>query len=215
MICYTMKIKSWIIYMKKFTSFLLILFIAILPAQANDKEQQELKLYVENLIAKGYEVLNNPALEQQERIRQSSLLIKENLYLDWMAKYALGRHRRVLSKDMIDNFTNVYSSFVVKAYSNLASQYSGEKAVIKKVKQIDDDMFIVSVEILKTNSAVPIRVEYLVHKVTKANKNTYKVADVITEGISILNSQQSEFNSVISNQGIEYLIDNLSQKVSS
>jgi phospholipid transport system substrate-binding protein len=200
--------------MKNLISLLLSLFIAISPAHAND-ETQELKLYVENLIATGYEVLNNPALEQQERIRQSSLLIKKNLYLDWMANYTLGRHRRVLSKDVIDNFTNVYSKFVVKAYSDLASHYSGEKAVIKKVKQIDDDMFIVGMEILKTNSAVPIRVEYLIYKVTNTNKNTYKVADVITEGISILNSQQSEFNSVISNQGIEYLIDNLSQKVNS
>jgi phospholipid transport system substrate-binding protein len=201
--------------MKKLTSFLLILFIAILPARAEDQDSQELKLYVENLIANGYALLNNKDLDKQERIRQSSLLIKENLYLDWMAKYSLGRHRRSLSQDMIDQFTNVYSNFIVKVYSDLASHYSGEKAVIKTIKQIDEDMFIVNMEILKTNSAVPIRVEYLVHKFTNPNRNIYKVADVITEGISILNSQQSEFNSVISNQGIEYLINNLSQKINS
>ena len=48
----------------------------------------------------------------------------------------------------------------------------------------------------------------------KTKQNPYKVADIITEGVSILNSQQSEFNNIISNQGIDALIDDLKGKVS-
>ena len=37
---------------------------------------------------------------------------------------------------------------------------------------------------------------------------------MITEGVSILNSQQTEFDNVISNNGIDALISNLKEKLS-
>ena len=75
-------------------------------------------------------------------------------------------------------------------------------------------MFIINMEILKKDSDMPVKVDYLVHKLEKTKQNPYKVGDIITEGVSILNSQQSEFNNIISNQGIDALIDDLKGKIS-
>jgi ABC-type transporter MlaC component len=52
-----------------------------------------------------------------------------------------------------------------------------------------------------------------VHKLENAKKSTYKIDDIITEGVSILNSQKSEFNNIIINQGIDALIDDLKGKL--
>lgn len=198
--------------MKNLATLLFVLLTTISHVNA-DQETEKLKAYVEHLTSQSYDTFNDKNLSEQDRVKQSSQLIQENLHLDWMAKYTLGRHRRVLSQDKINEFLAVYSQFVVKAYSDLSRHYKGEKATIKKVKQIDDNMFIVSMEILQPNSESTIKVDYLVHKLKNAKGSPYRVADIITEGISILNSQQSEFNSVISNQGIDSLIDNLRQKV--
>jgi len=51
-------------------------------------------------------------------------------------------------------------------------------------------------EIFKKDSDSPVAVDYLVHKLTNAKQNPYKVGDIITEGVSILNSQQTEFDNV-------------------
>ena len=199
--------------MKVINTILLYMFVCILPASAQN-ETEELKIYVDNLITEGYNIVNDTNLSDDEKIKRSSALIRANLHLGWMAKHSLGRHKKSLSAQKIQEFTEVYSKFVVQAYADLSKNYSGVKAVIRKVNKVDDDMFIISMEILKKDSDSPVKVDYLVHKLENVKKNPYRVGDIITEGVSILNSQQSEFNSIISNQGIDALIENLKKKLS-
>ncbi|MFK7967758.1 MAG: phospholipid-binding protein MlaC [Rickettsiaceae bacterium] len=199
--------------MKIINIILLSIFVYIAPVNAQD-DVEKLKVYVDNLITQGYDIVNDPTLTEDQKITRSSALISANLYLDWMAQYSLGRNKRSLSTQKMQEFTEVYSKFVVRAYAELSKNYSGVKAAIKKVTKVTDNAFIINMEILTTGSDIPVKVDYLVHKLTKTKQTSYKVGDIITEGVSILNSQQSEFNSIISNQGIDALIDNLKEKLS-
>ena len=192
-----------------FTAFLILFYSSSAYASS---EVQELKTYVENLIDKGYEIFNDQRLSDTERTDKSRQLIRSHLHLDWMAKHTLGRHRRVISKNKIAEFSKIYSQFVVKAYTDLSTSYNGEKAVLKRIRQINDDMFIVNTEILRPGGQLPIKVDYLVHKIENGIEDIYLIGDIITEGISILNSQQAEFNSVISSSGIDALIADLQSR---
>lgn len=58
-----------------------------------------------------------------------------------------------------------------------------------------------------------MKIDYLIHKLENETKNPYRIGDIITEGISVLNSQQSEFNGVISSREIDALITELKQKL--
>lgn len=196
----------------KIISFTIFVFLFCISSAYANSEVQELKTYVENLIDKSYEIFNDQKLSNTERTDKSKQLIRSHLYLDWMAKYTLGRHRRVISKNKIAEFSKIYSKFVVKAYTDLSTSYNGEKAVLKRIRQINDDMFIVNMEILRPSGQLPIKVDYLVHKIENDTKDPYRIGDIITEGISILNSQQAEFNSVISNRGIDALITDLQSR---
>lgn len=192
---------------------LVILLMMSLACQtvyaASEEDTTKLKVYVEDLIQKGSDLVNDKSLSENERRAKSGAMIKSHLYLDWMAKYTLGRHRRVLSEAQIKEFVQVYSLFVVKAYADLTTNYKGEKAVLTNIKQIDDDLFVVNSEFIRPGSQSPVKVDYLVHKIEGNKKDPYLIGDIITEGISILNSQQSEFNSVISSHGIDWLIADL------
>ncbi|NRB10005.1 MAG: ABC transporter substrate-binding protein [Rickettsiaceae bacterium] len=193
-------------------------FIPRINAIQNNPDQSEevtqLRFYIQNLVDQGYDLLNNPSLPNKAKRKEIRKLISRNLYLDWMARYTLGRHRRVMSEADIEEFVNIYSQFVVKAYTDLFEYYNGHRALIKNIQQIDEDSFITQMEIVKADSQSPIEVSYLIHRITVAGqKDQYKIADIITEGISILNSQQSEFNSVILNQGLDVLIEDLQAKI--
>ena len=196
----------------KIISFTIFVFLFCISSAYASSEVQELKSYVENLIDKGYEVFNDQKLSDTERTDKSRQLIRSHLHLDWMAKYTLGRHRRVIPKNKIAEFSKIYSKFVVTAYTDLSTSYNGEKAVLKRIRQINDDMFIVNMEILRPSGQLPIKVDYLVHKIENDTKDPYRIGDIITEGISILNSQQAEFNSVISSRGIDALITDLQSR---
>lgn len=197
----------------KLLIFSFLLFLNI-PAYASlsGEDVNELKLYVEGVIDKGYDLVQDENLTDEERHRKVSKMIRSHLHLDWMARYALGRNRRMLSDAKISEFARVYSNFVVKVYADLSSSYNGEKAQVKNIKQIDDDMFIVNMEIIRPSDQDSIKIDYLIHKIDNATKNKYRIGDIITEGISVLNSQQSEFNSVISSKGIDALIADLKQR---
>ncbi len=202
--------------MKIVSVILLIISLVCQTAYgASEEDTKKLKAYVEELIQEGSDLVNDKSLSDKERQVKSSTMIKSHLYLDWMAKYTLGRHRRALSEAQIKEFVRVYSLFVVKAYADLTTNYKGEKAVLTNIKQIDDDLFIVNSELVRPGAQSPIKVDYLVHKIKDNKKDPYLIGDIITEGISILNSQQSEFNSVISSHGIDWLIADLEKRVQS
>lgn len=173
------------------------------------KKIDGLKIYIEALIDNGYKIFNDKTISNTERTKRIRALISSHLDLDWMAKSALGHHRRTISKDKISEFSKVYSQFVIKAYTDLSISYGGEKAVLKKIRKIDHDMFIVNMEILRPNGQQPIKIDYLIHQINTDKNEPYRIGDIITEGISILNSQQAEFNSFISNKGIDKLINDL------
>lgn len=196
--------------------FLLLIMAILVPTLSYAKEDHlEIKKYVHNVLNQGYSILKDDGLPAAEEAEQIKVFLHNNLDLVWMAKYTLGIHNRTLAKEKIEEFIEIYTKFVIKSYSDLAQYYNGETAQIRNIVKIDDGMFIVSMEIVKQSSEPPIKVDYLIHEKNNNNKQTFKVADVIAEGISLLNSQQAEFNNVIINQGIDELIKNLKSKLTS
>ena len=193
----------------------LILFISNASAEisaAVNNEKADLKIYVENLMQQGYDIFHDASLNDQDRKNKASELIRSHLYFDWMANYSLGRFRKKVPDAKIQEFINTYTNFVVKAYTDLTLNYHGEKGIFKSIKKIDDNLFMVSTEILKPDTGSSIKVDYLVHKIADG-KTPYLVGDIITEGISILNSQQSEFNGILIKRGIDGLIADLESKI--
>ncbi len=191
--------------------FLVLLYSNLSLASAKTEETAELRAYVEKLIQQGYDLVNDQKLTKEQQKQKSSELIKTHMHLEWMAQYTLGRHKRQLSKEQLNQFIKVYSNFVVRAYTDLTTNYKGEKAVLTNVKQIDDDLFIVNTEFIRPGVQSPIKVDYLIHEVN-SKENRFLVGDIITEGVSILNSQQAEFDNTISTYGIEKLIADLKKK---
>jgi phospholipid transport system substrate-binding protein len=191
---------------------ILLVFSFTVQNACASQQTEELEAYVTKLREQGYEIVRNSQLSDQEKKKKSGEIIRSHLYLDWMAKHSLGRHRRAMSKSKLDEFTKVYSDFIVEAYSSLATNYSGEKAVFRHIKQVDESLFLVNTEILRQDSQSPVKVDYLIHKFKNQKGNVYQVGDIITEGVSVLNSQQYEFNSVISSEGIDALIADLKKK---
>ena len=198
---------------KVISLYLVLFFLSITKVYAAP-ETQDLKSYVENLLDQSNKMLHDTKLSAQERHKKTNSLIRSHLYLQWMAEHSLGRFKRGIPQTKIDKFVNVYSKFIVKAYSDLADHYNGERAVFTGMKKLDTDLYIVNTEIVKPGTESPIKVDYLVHKLNNP-KTPYLVGDIITEGISILNSQQSEFNNILATRGIDGLISDLQKKINS
>lgn len=200
--------------MKSFLHIALLIIFCSNPVFASDSNNNEIKFFIKDLIQQGYDLFHDPDISRSELEKETSRLIRDNLHLNWMANYTLGRHKKSLTQEKISEFTDVYKKFVVLAYTSLSNSYDGEKAIITSVQKLNDFMFMVNLEIAKPNSTKNIKVAYLVHKIEdESSDKIFLIGDVITEGVSILHSQQSEFSSVISQRGFDSLIGDLKNRL--
>lgn len=172
----------------------------------------KVELYVDQLIAKVSNMLSDSNLSEDQKINKSRQLIGENLDLKWMAGYSLGKHRRGMNSAKLNEFTNIYSTYMIKSYSQLVKEYKGEKAKIIKVGELNDHEYVVKSEIIRPNQP-STKVDYLVRDLSKGKNTNLKMFDIITEGVSLLNSQKSEFDSLLNQNGITGLIDELKKKL--
>lgn len=192
--------------MKKIIVYLILSFLS-LSAYCATTDNKVIDNYVNQLIKDGLDVFKDESLNQDAKIAKSKKLILANLDLNWMAKFTLGVYRRTLTPEQIKQFTEVYSNYVSKSYADLVKNYQGQEPKVQQVRVLDEGEFMV--EMLIGNA----KVNYLVRQVKNASdKTNLKVSDVITEGVSLINSQQSEFMNILSNSGFEKLIDELMKK---
>jgi len=199
--------------MYKFRKFFLFLVINIVAFPIYSIETYPvLKQYIDNLVQEVSNVLNDSNIPESTKIVKSHDLLNSNLDLDWMARYSLGRYKRMLSPAQINEFIPVYSKYVTTTYTDLVKNYKGEQGKIVNIRKLDDTEFIVKMEIIKTHGQPPIKVDYFVRSIKSGAKYVFKVSDIITEGISMINSQQAEFSNILETSDINTLIIELKKK---
>lgn len=191
---------------RKFIAFLLLTFSFSSLATNDDAVSG----FVDNLINDTFAILKDESLNLEQKIDEAEILIRNNMDLKWVSKFVLGRHRRSISKEQLSDFTDLYSEFIVKSYSNAIKEFKNQKIEVKKQKKINSTDFAVKT-LLKAADADPIRIEYMI----RAEDGSFKVFDVVTEGVSLINSHQAEFSSTISNENFEELMNDLRSKINS
>ena len=183
--------------------FAVILFVSGTAFAAESNIEQ----YVHKLMNESVDVLNNDKLDQAAKTTKVRQMLSENMDTQWMARFTLGRIIKTLSEAQASKFIAVYKDYVINTYARAVSQYKGEKVSIVSVQKMDEEFSIVSTQVHKNDGNI-INVNYLVQEVS----GTYKVCDIITEGISLVNSQKAEYGSVIASQGADALIEELKSK---
>ena len=133
-------------------------------------------------------------------------------YFDY--KYAaykvMGRHLKKTSKAQRNNFVDAFRTYLVNTYGHILFEYEEQEFEIVDNPYFKGKKIIaITVRVRDSNE----KITQLVFKLRK-NKKTgqWKVFDVIAEGISMLNTKQSEFGELIQRDGINHVIELLKQK---
>lgn len=188
--------------------FIVLLVFAAPSARANEAA---LSNYVNTLMTQFLSVAKDSSLSEDAKTKKVRGMLKTNLDFDWMGKFALGRYRRGLSAEQVSSFIDVYRHYLTKTYSGAVRAYKGEKIEVKGVQKISEKEFVVKTLIIK-NAQESLSVDYLVREFGGGGKVSYKVFDVVTENVSMINSQQAEFGGILSSGGIDQLKTDLAAK---
>lgn len=159
---------------------------------------------VEELIAE------NASLDERgERFR---LIFRENFDLDAIGKFVVGRYWRGAADQERTDFLAVFEDVMVQRFLPLLTHYTGEKFQIAMSKEDsrNKDMVLVTTRLAR-DEGEPYRVNWRI----RLKGGSFKVLDIIAEGVSMAITLRSEYNSVLKTSGgsVTALTDALREKL--
>ena len=144
-----------------------------------------------------------PGQARQNAIQQ---VLETKFDLPFMGQTALGAHWAKATEEQRVRFLRATAAAEAKAYSERFGQYAGQTVSVGKTTARPNGVFIVDSRINQSNGQ-PIKLEWEVRQGAQG----LRITDVKVEGVSMVMTRRSDFNSYIQTNGgkVQPLIDEL------
>ena len=169
--------------------------------QANPKE------FISKLTSDASKVLASSESKDEKMLKLKNLA-EENVDINGIGMYTLGKYRKNLSENQIKEYKSLFRKYFLKSFSSRLSEYTDPKINVLSEEVINKKYTIVF-SILEADEKRPeIKSDWRGYTI---NPEKPLVRDLIIEGLSLATTQREEFNSVIQNGdgNIEVLFSNL------
>ena len=190
----------------KFAALLLgaLVFLAVsaaTPARAGDAAAkldagiaEGAHKFVRVLADRALDALSKRDMTNLEREAAFRTLFVAHFDVPTIAKWALGRYWRIATKAEQDEYQAMFEDYIVTTYTNRFRDYTNEHLDVGEVDKIaDEDSGLMVRSLIVRDQPKPIRVDWRI----ASQGGGYKIVDVIVEGVSMVQTQRSEFSSVI------------------
>ncbi|WP_247887142.1 ABC transporter substrate-binding protein [Azospirillum sp. SYSU D00513] len=149
---------------------------------------------------------STPKDQAQARFRE---LLNEGFDVPYIGRWVLGRYWNQATPQQQEEYLTLFERMVVDTYANRFVEYSGETFKVVNTRSAGEADSMVTTQIVRP-SGPPINVDWRVRQ----RGDSYKIIDVMVEGVSMGVTQRQEFASVIEQNGgrIDGLIRALRQR---
>jgi phospholipid transport system substrate-binding protein len=200
--------------MLKLIKILLFLVSFWLPlnAYSQDSLGNRAETFIEILSSEALKIATEKSLTKQTRQAEIAILLNDGFDMPWIARFVLGRNWRLATPSQRKEYLNLFRSIIERTYSRQFQDYSDQKIVIKGHKLGSRKYIFVSSRIFDpTRSNVNIDVNW---RIVPAG-SSFKIVDVVIEGVSMGVTQRNEYASVLKRNGnnIAALIEAMRQRL--
>jgi phospholipid transport system substrate-binding protein len=201
--------------MYKFFQRLIILSICLIPITSHSVEDntEDLKNYIRQLMSDTMGLLDSQNISLDDKVAKAKSSLEANMDFDSMSKQSLGRiNYNKMNEAEFSEYKQAYRAYLINAYGKGVNNYDGQVMNIKSVEQVSSNQYLVRTEIVDHKKSQSISMDFYVKSIPSSNSKAFKVLDIVTEGISLIQTQQTQFNSIIESEGVEGLIKMLKKK---
>ncbi len=153
--------------------------------------------FIEKLAEKAVAALTIDDITRVERVRRFRTLLNDHFDVKTIGRFVLGRYWRQASEEERADFLTLFEDLIVDTYVDRFAKYSGEALLVTKTEATQDDDFIVFSSINRPSGGPPVGVAWRL----RLRNGNYLIIDVMVEGVSMGQTQRSEFASVIRRNG--------------
>lgn len=178
--------------------FLLFIGIAVplAPAAADDKGVAAEK-FVDNLGDAALALVTDKEIVGEARREKFRALLNKHFDLNWIGQFVLGRNWPRASPEQRETYLKLFEESLVFTYTNQFDNYSGQKFEVTGNGENGRYTVVKSEIIDPVNPQGNVLVDWRLIK----DGETFKIVDVVIEGISMGITQRNEYTSVIESNG--------------
>ena len=192
---------------KNFSGLMLIILLIFPPLAYSAAPSDTVKEHVNKVL----EVLRDPSLkgEPGRRVKKEKIgSISEEMFdFAELSKRSLGQNWNKLKADQQEEFIRLFKSLLETTYVDKIISYTDEKVLFNDEIGLSEKTAEVRTTILRNGSETPIH-----YRLIEKN-GSWKVYDVVIEGISLVNNYRTQFREILANKKPEALLDILRKKV--
>lgn len=207
-----MAVKQWIMAV---AATLVLVASASADLIRNDDPQELLKEVAEKTfdrIAADRDKIDADPNYLKEIVKDEMMPYVDNMYA---SKKVLGRYLRDTTKEQRERFYRAFYDYLVATYARAFTQYDEDKHSVSFEPSADlaaDARSAVVRTRVKEEGRPEIRLDFRIRY--DSDEEIWKAYDLVVEGVSLLNSKQSEISSVIRANGIDKTIELIEKKAS-
>ena len=196
--------------MKRLAGALVIALISLMIFPFSAFAQSPLET-IQTQVNKVLEVLRDPALkaESAKETKEKKIWDIIDGVFDYteLSKRTLAQHWRIFTSEQQKEFTQLFGKLLGTVYMDKIMAYTNEKVVFGKVIKLSEDTTEVQSEVVTATKSIPIYYEMI------SRDGSWKVFDVVVEGVSLVQNYRSQFRGILSKQSPQDLLKMLREKV--
>ena len=112
------------------------------------------------------------------------------------SRFVLGRYWRKANEAQREEFVGLFEDLIVATYLRRFSGYDGQTLEVDAIREENERMTAVASRILR-QAGEPIRIDWRLMR----RGESWRIVDVVVEGMSMAMSQRSEYAAVIKRDG--------------
>ncbi len=166
---------------------------------------------VKGHVDKVLDVLRDPSLkaESAKKAKKDKIrAIAENMFdFTELSKRTLAQNWSKFNPDQQKEFVELYKSLLEDTYADKIMAYTDEKIVFSKEVALTEKTVEVQSTVQRKSGEVPIYYRVIM------KDGSWRVYDVVIEGVNLINNYRSQFREILVNKPPESLLETLRKKV--
>lgn len=171
------------------------IFLA-LPRASVAAAQTDPAAFVRSFGERAVATLADQSLTAAQRQAALSRLLAETIDAHAIGRFALGRYGQRASAAEQADFDRLFGDAIVATYTRHLGNYNGETLQVLGYRPLDDGSAVVGSTVIRP-SGPPASVEWRVRQ----TDGTWRILDVVVEGVSLALTHRAEYTAVIRASG--------------
>lgn len=165
-------------------------------AAANPAAETPAAKFVIGLAHDAVKKITNDQLPNVKREAEFRRMLLNNFDVAAIGRFALGRYWRQLNSEQQHQYMVLFEDMIVKTYANRLGNYKKVDLTVTMVREAGSFIEVTTL-IVQPTSTEPARVDWRL----APYQNSFRVVDVVVEGVSLSVTQRSEFSAVLDRAG--------------